>query len=275
MKRVARAKINLSLRIRGKRADGFHELESLFAPLALADTLTFEDAPAFVFTCDDSTLPADDSNLAVRAAHRFSERTDQPLRVRIHLEKRIPHGAGLGGGSSDAAVVLRALNERSGNPLAAAALAEIVGDLGSDVPYFLQDSAAFCRGRGEIVEPLPLKKQFRVLLIKPPFPVPTPWAYEHWAASRELTGAFYAAQNVDGVEFVNDLERPVFEKYLFLATLKTWLTKQSEVAAALMSGSGSTSFAVVRDAASMADLERRTRAEFGEDLWCCQTETLG
>lgn len=275
MKRVARAKINLSLRIRGKRADGFHELESLFAPLVLADVLTFEDAPAFAFTCDDPTLPVDDSNLAVRAARRFSERDGRPLQVHIHLEKHIPHGAGLGGGSSDAATVLRALNDRSGNPLTPAVLREIADELGSDVPFFLQDSAALCRGRGEIVEPRPLVKSFAVLLIKPPFPVPTPWAYQRWSASRELSGVSYAAQHADGVELINDLERPVFEKYLFLAALKTWLTQQPEVAAALMSGSGSTTFALVRDAGSMTDLERRTRAEFGNDLWCCQTETVG
>lgn len=275
MKRAARAKINLSLRIRGKRPDGYHELESVFAPLGLADALTFEDAPDFAFTCDDPTLPVDDSNLAVRAARRFSERTGQPLRVRIHLEKRIPHGAGLGGGSSDAAAVLRALNDRSGNPLASAVLGEIAGELGSDVPFFLQDSAALCRGRGEIVVPRPLVKPFAILLIKPPFPVPTPWAYQRWSAARELPGAFHAAQPVDGVEFVNDLERPVFEKYLFLAALKNWLTQQPEVAAALLSGSGSTSFAIVPDAGSRAELERRTRAEFGDDLWFCQTETTG
>ena len=273
MKRVAPAKINLSLRIRGKRADGFHEIESLFAPLTLADILSFEDAPAFSFTCDDPTLPGDDTNLAVRAARRFSERTGRSLTVRIHLEKRIPHGAGLGGGSSDAAAVLRALNDRSGNPLALPELNEIAGELGSDVPFFLQDSAARCRGRGEIVEPRPLVTRLRLLLIKPPFPVPTPWAYRRWSESRELPGISYAAQHVGGIELVNDLERPVFEKYFFLAALKSWLSQQPEVAAALMSGSGSTSFAILRDAASVEALETRTRAEFGEGMWCCRTET--
>ena len=273
MKRLARAKINLSLRIHGRRADGFHEIESLFAPLALADALSFEDAPAFGFTCDDPTLPADDSNLAVRAARRFAERTALPLRVRIHLEKQIPHGAGLGGGSSDAATVLRALNDRSGNPLALTELNEIASELGSDVPFFLQDSAALCRGRGEIVEPRPLATQLPILLIKPPFPVPTPWSYQRWSTSRELPGISYAAQDLGGTELINDLERPVFEKYLFLAALKSWLSRQPEVAAALMSGSGSTSFAILRAGCSVENLENRTRAEFGEELWCCRTVT--
>lgn len=275
MKRLARAKINLSLRIRGKRADGFHELESLFAPVGLADSLTFEDATAFRFTCDDRTLPTDDSNLAVRAARRFSERAGLPLRVSIHLEKRIPHGAGLGGGSSDAATVLRVLNERAGHPLSLPDLATIAGELGSDVPFFLQDSAALCRGRGEVVEPQPLAGPLPLLLIKPPFPVPTPWAYQHWSGSHELPGVFYGPQPLGDMELINDLERPVFEKYLFLAALKTWLMAQPEVAGALMSGSGSTSLAVLRDRSSAAALERRTRDEFGEELWCCQTETAG
>ena len=273
MKRVARAKINLSLRIRGRRADGFHELESLFAPLALGDTLSFEDAPAFSFTCDDPTLPADDSNLAVRAARRFAERTALPLRVRIHLEKQIPHGAGLGGGSSDAATVLRGLNDRSGNPLALAELIQIASELGSDVPFFLQESAALCRGRGEIVEPRPLATQLPILLIKPSFPVPTPWAYQRWSTSRDLPGISYAVQSVEEIALVNDLERPVFEKYLFLAVIKMWLCRQPEVAAALMSGSGSTSFAILRAGSSAEALEIRTRAEFGEELWCCRTAT--
>ncbi len=275
MNRLARAKINLSLRILGKRADGFHEIDTLIAPLALADELEFNDASTFRFTCSDSTLPTDDSNLVVRAARLFANRLGRPDNVHIHLEKKIPHGAGLGGGSSDAAAVLRALNERAGNPLAPPELSELAAQLGSDVPFFLHDSAARCRGRGEIVEPCALGATYRVLLIKPPFPVPTPWAYQRWLDSAELPEVSYAPQRLALGDLVNDLERPVFEKYLFLATLKSWLQRQPEVAGALMSGSGSTSFAVLHGSASMDELERRTREEYGDALWYCRTEICG
>jgi 4-diphosphocytidyl-2-C-methyl-D-erythritol kinase len=275
MNRVARAKINLSLRILGKRGDGFHEIDTLIAPIALADELEFTDAPAFAFSCSDASLPTDDSNLAVRAARLFAERTGQPTNVQIHLEKRIPHGAGLGGGSSDAAAVLRALNERANDVLSLADLTALAAQLGSDVPFFLHDSAARCRGRGEIVEPCPLEVAYRLLLIKPPFPVPTPWAYRRWLDSKELPEVSYAPQRLAWGDLENDLERPVFEKYLFLAALKSWLAAQTEVAGALMSGSGSTSFAVVHGSASINELERRARAEFGDELWYCQTEMCG
>ncbi len=208
----------------------------------------------------------------MRAARLFAERSGRPANVHIHLEKKIPHGAGLGGGSSDAAAVLRALNERSGSALSPAELSALAAQLGSDVPFFLHDSAARCRGRGEIVEPCPLGTSYRVLLIKPPFPVPTPWAYQRWLDSTELPDVPYASQRLAWGDLVNDLERPVFEKYLFLAALKSWLLQQPEVAGALMSGSGSTSFAVLHGSASIDELERRTRSEFGDELWYCQTE---
>ena len=275
MKRVARAKINLSLRILGKRADGFHEIDTLIVPIALADELEFRDAPDFAFTCSDPTLPIDDSNLAVRAARMFSDFAGQAPNVHIHLEKKIPHGAGLGGGSSDAAAVLLALNERANGAVASADLNTIAAQLGSDVPFFLHKCASRCRGRGEIVEPCAFDARYRLLLIKPPFPVPTPWAYQHWVDSNELPGVPYAPQRLAWGELVNDLERPVFEKYLVLATLKTWLLEQPEIAGALMSGSGSTSFALLHSSASIEELERRIRAEFGEDLWYCQTEICG
>src|SRR6202040_168949 len=103
--------------------------------------------------------------------------------------------------------------------------------------------AAVCKGRGELVSPTRLREQLSVLLVKPEFGVPTQWAYSRWRDSREIPGGSYASQGFDGQAFVNDLERPVFEKFVFLAELKMWLFKQAEVDAALMSGSGSTVFA--------------------------------
>jgi 4-diphosphocytidyl-2-C-methyl-D-erythritol kinase len=130
------------------------------------------------------------------------------------------------------------------------------------------------RGRGERVEPMATVPALPLLLIKPPFGVPTPWAYQHWASSREIPGIRYAAQEFAWGELVNDLERPVFEKYLFLASLKQWLLEQPEVAGALMSGSGSTVFAVLHERQLGFPLGERVAAEFGRDLWCYLCETI-
>ncbi len=275
MKLRAPAKVNLSLAILGKRPDGFHEIESLMAPLTLADTLEIEPLAAgsgIRFSCSDATLPADEGNLAVRAARRFFEATGIPPAVAIRLEKAIPHGAGLGGGSSDAASVLAGLNRLFGAPLSAEAVQTLAAEIGSDVPFFLAGGAAFCRGRGERVEPTRLARPLPLLLVKPDFGVSTPWAYSRWKDSRELPGISYAAQEFPWGRLVNSLERPVFEKYPFLALLKRWLLAQPESAGALMSGSGSTCFAVLKEQADGEALEARVREEFGE-VWSCSCRT--
>jgi len=271
----APAKINLHLSVLGKRPDGFHEIDSILVPLTLADTLTLEagDESRIAFTCSDATLPCDDSNLVVRAARRFFETAGLPPSVRIHLQKAVPHGAGLGGGSSDAATTLAGLNELFGAPLAPEALRALAAEIGSDVPFFLALSAAVCRGRGEIVEAVPFPHRLPLLLIKPDFGVPTPWAYSRWSDSREIPGISYAPQEFAWGRLVNDLERPVFEKYLFLPVLKRWLLQQPETAGALMSGSGSTCFAVLREVTQGPALEARAREAFG-DVWTCLCETL-
>ena len=123
-------------------------------------------------------------------------------------------------------------------------------------------------GRGEIVEPVAFAPVIPLLLLKPPFPVPTPWAYKHWAESRELPGVLYAPQKFAWGEMVNDLERPVFEKYLLLAELKMWLLGRTEVVGALLSGSGSTTIAILRERDDAHSIAARAREEFGE-LWAC------
>jgi len=274
----APAKINLSLAVLGKRPDGFHEIESLMVPLTLADTLEIEPLGGDMdgmggmggieFSCSDPGLPADDGNLAVRAARRFFEAAKLPASVRIRLTKEIPHGAGLGGGSSDAAATLAGLNAMHGSPLSGEAVHALAAEIGSDVPFFLAGSAALCRGRGERVEPVVFAESLPLLLVKPAFGVPTPWAYSRWKDSLELPGVPYGAQEFRWGRLVNDLERPVFEKYLFLGLLKKWLMEQPESVGALMSGSGATCFSVLRDASGGPALEERVKREFGE-VWTC------
>ncbi len=276
MQLYAPAKINLSLEIKGRREDGFHEIETLVAPISLADRLSIERADekeGIDFFCDDAALPAGEDNLVVRAAKLFRKSTETSGGLKISLEKKIPHGAGLGGGSSDAATTLLGLNELFATRLGQKDLMELAAQLGSDVPFFIAPSAAVCRGRGEIVSPVKLPVALRLLLVKPDFGVPTPSAYARWKDSQELAGVDYAPQEFSGVRFTNDLERPVFEKFILLAYLKTWLRQQPEVGVALLSGSGSTVFAVLRDGAETDHLGERVRTEIDPTTWTFACET--
>jgi 4-diphosphocytidyl-2-C-methyl-D-erythritol kinase len=276
MQLYAPAKINLSFEIKGRREDGFHEIETLMAPISLSDRLTIErnsDHEAIQFSCDDLSLPDGEDNLVVRAARLFQKATGIAAGIKITLEKNIPHGAGLGGGSSDAATTLLGLNELFGTHLEQNDLFKLAAEIGFDVPFFIAGSAAICRGRGELVQPTSLPGTFTLLLLKPDFGVPTPWAYERWKNSRKLPGVSYAPQEFCGMRFVNDLERPAFEKFVLLGYLKTWLCSQPEVGAALMSGSGSTLFAVLREAADAEKLAARARDDVDPTLWTrvCKT----
>jgi len=273
---MAPAKINLSLKVLRRRSDGFHEIETLIAPISLCDEIKIEQRSGkqqIAFRCDDPSVPKGEDNIVVRAAKVFFEETKVSGGVAIVLKKRIPHGAGLGGGSSDAASTLLALNELFETNFTREALAKMAEMIGSDVPFFIFQSAAVCKGRGELVSPTRLREQLSVLLLKPEFGVPTQWAYSRWRDSREIPGVSYGAQAFAQQSFVNDLERPVFEKFVFLAQLKMWLLKQPEVGAALMSGSGSTVFAVLRSNVDADPLAKRAKAELDPELWTCACKT--
>jgi len=276
MQVLAPAKINLSLRVLGRRGDGFHEIETFIAPISLCDEIKIERRSSrqeIAFRCDNPSVPKGKGNLVVRAANVFFEETNVASSVSIELKKRIPHGAGLGGGSSDAASTLLALNELFETNLPREELARMAEMIGSDVPFFIFQSAATCKGRGEVVSPTRLRERLPLLLLKPEFGVPTQWAYSRCRDSSEISGVSYRPQPFDGLTFVNDLERPVFEKFPFLAQLKMWLLKQPEVGTALMSGSGSTMFAVLRDGADADHLARRAKVELDPELWACLCET--
>ena len=276
MQVTAPAKINLSLRVLRRRSDGFHEIETFIAPISLCDDINIEQCSGtqeIVFRCDDPSLPKGEDNIVVRAANVFFEETKITGGVSIALKKRIPHGAGLGGGSSDAASTLLALNELFRTNLPREALAKMAKMIGSDVPFFIFQSAAVCKGRGELVSPTRMREQLSILLLKPEFGVPTQWAYSRWRDSGEIPSVSYGAQEFDGHTFVNDLERPVFEKFVFLPQIKMWLLKQPEVGAAFMSGSGSTIFAVIRDNSDVDRLAKRAKAELDPELWTCACKT--
>lgn len=275
----APAKINLWLRVLGRREDGFHALETRLAPLTLCDHLTLRPDAGLAagdigFECDDPTVPGDESNLVIKAV-RALEKTTGPLPgMHFSLTKRIPHGAGLGGGSSNAAAALRLVQAAFCPEVEPALLFEAAAAVGSDIPFFLLGGAADASGRGEIVEPVPDESAFpasagkppRVLLIKLPFGVATPWAYRQWRDSLEVPGLPYTPQATPWGELRNDLERPVFEKYPVLGLLKARLLQTPGVTASLMSGSGSTVFALLEESAEVENILAAVREEVGTEF---------
>ncbi len=264
----AAAKINLSLRVLRKREDGFHEIDTTIVKLpGLADEMTLQEADAFSFHCDDASIPSDASNLVVKAKDAYEKAVRKLIHCAIHLKKNIPHGAGLGGGSSDAAATLLGLNQLNDHALTVDQLIDLAASLGSDIPFFMTAGASRCTGRGEIIEPVAQPPKLPILLLKPAFSVATPDAYRRWEGSSELSRIHYQSQEVSGIRFVNDLEKPVFYKHRFLAEMKQWLLERKETAAALMSGSGSTMFAILKDPADAEKLAKAARHELDQNLW--------
>jgi 4-diphosphocytidyl-2-C-methyl-D-erythritol kinase len=235
----AHAKINLGLRVTGKRADGYHDLETIFQTIALHDTLTFTPAESLTLTCDAPDIPVDDTNLVLRAARAAGEPP-----VAIGLRKRIPAGGGLGGGSSDAAATLRALGRAD---------AETALSLGSDVPFFLLGGTAYATGRGERLVPLRSLAGIPLVLVFPPERVGTARAYAMLRRFSPPLGVERVRAMVEddllahATELINDFEEPVFAALPHLAAIKTRLYELG-AAWAGMSGSGSTMVGAFRDA---------------------------
>lgn len=272
----AAAKLNLWLRVLGKREDGFHEIDSLMVALpGLHDHLRIERAAEDSFSCNMAGVPSDESNLVIRARNVFRRKTGREDCLAITLEKRVPHGAGLGGGSSDAGATLEALDRYFATGLSDDLLRDLAAEIGSDVPFFLKPTVARVRGRGERIEAVPQFPALPVLLLKPSFGVSTPEAYRNWQRARALPGVCYEPQPYEWGELVNDLEMPVFQKFPFLAEVKMWLLKQKGVRGALMSGSGSTMFALLAHPELADEMAERARAELDPRLWTWSGWTAG
>ncbi len=276
------AKLNLFLAVTGRRADGFHDLVSLAAPLDFGDELAARPAgratgPQFSLACDDPAVPVDASNLVLRAATAFAAATGWRDAVHFRLTKRIPAGAGLGGGSSNAVAALRVLNELAGRPLAPEALARLAAGLGSDCALFLANAPVVMRGRGERVVPLPAAaaarvRGRRVLLFKPDFSISTAWAYARMAA----TGADYRrpaeaeAQLAAWLEgaaraedlLANNMEDVAFEKFIALPVMLAGLRREFGLAPR-MSGSGSACYALLDEDGVTDPIVAYIRARWG------------
>jgi len=250
--------------------------------------LTLEPGRPLGLTCDDASLPVDGTNLVLKAAAVYTKCRPSAIVGHFHLIKKVPHGAGLGGGSSDAAAALRLLDEVSGDPLGAEVLEGLAAEVGSDCAFFVRGQSAVMRGRGERLEILSATARAaltgrKVVLVKPPFGIPTPEAYGllakagkyRPAAQAEAELASWVAQPASDPSVLgNDLATPVFAKYLALpvglASFRpsTGLNWQ-------MTGSGSACFAFVSDGFEHARLREEVRRAWGSGAWVQETVISG
>ena len=261
---LAHAKLNLSLRVLYKRPDNFHELRTVFQTISLADELTisYSASKQTQIEIADNTIP---DNLVERAARRCLDAMRLTAKVHFTLKKRIPMGAGLGGGSSDAAAVLLALPALAGKALPIERLSEVAASLGSDVPFFLYGGTALGLGKGDELYPLPDSKPRYGVLIAPDIHVGTPEAYRDLSASLsdptpKLASFQAGCWQTQGFEPVNDFEIPVFQRHPRLATIrKSLIQKGAEIA--LMTGSGSSIFAFF----NTKETVRRVVQSWGEE----------
>ena len=269
--RSAPAKVNLFLELQAKRPDGFHALETLMVAVSLADTLTFMLADSLNLFCSDPALPTGDGNLVIKAASALRRRTGYPGGANIHLQKRIPAAAGLAGGSSDAAATLLALNQLWDANLSKSELAATAAEVGSDVAFFLDLPGAWCTGRGEIVEPVRPGKRLHLVLVCPLVGLSTAEVYRGAtipAALRSATAmrTAYATGDLAGIgkELFNRLQEPAEGLSPLVRQVRDVMARHAPLGC-LMSGSGSTLFALCPDHRAAVRLAAALRAEFASD----------
>lgn len=269
---LAYAKINLGLHVLAKREDGFHEIDTIMVKIGWADRISITPSISFGFTADDPNLPTDEGNLCVRAALAVAKATGRTLDVHIHLEKRVPYGAGLGSGSSDAATVLAALNARWGDPLPPKDLAVIAAGLGSDVPFFLGGPVAQALGRGERLLPQPHRGPTHAVVIVPPIHVPTGKAYG-WTVPQMRPPGTLLAQYQEPTRWqltlVNDFQAPVVQRYPDIEEVMNMLESHEATFSAL-SGSGSAVFGLfptLADAVRGSESIRRSKTGASCRIW--------
>ncbi len=282
---ICPAKVNLGLHVVGRRPDGYHDIVTIFQAIDLCDLLEGEAAASLTLEVSDPSIPADGTNLVVKAA-RLLQRHCPPARAlgaRLRLDKAIPAGAGLGGGSSDAAGALVLLKELWGLDLDSSALLALAAELGSDVPFFLSGGTALGQGRGATIEPLPPIDERLVLLGSPPFGLSTPEVYRALGAPltaerADVTVPRLFLKFVKGNDFAlatNDLEAVAFRLRGELAIFRDAVSR-SGAEVALVSGSGSTVFGLFRTGTDVSSKAEILRGEFpGWTLRVCKTVSSG
>lgn len=276
----AYAKLNLTLDVLGKREDGYHDLKSVMQTVSLRDDVEIDvgTGKPWCLTCDKEGIPCDERNLAWKAARVYCDATGKdPDGLQIRITKRIPSQAGMGGGSSDAAAVLRALNRHFGNPLSVEELAELGARVGSDVPFCVVGGTCMCEGRGEKLRRLPDMPSCLFVVCKPEFSVSTPQLYrkideveilkrpDHLATERALeeTDLEQLARNVFNVfDPVVAAEHPVLEE------IKSVMTEYGALACQ-MTGSGSATFAIVEEPLSAVAMSGLLKKNW-QDVFVCK-----
>ena len=249
----APAKLNIRLKITGRRPDGYHDLVSIMVPITLFDRLEVEvtSAPGIVLTSSGLPVPEDEGNLVYQAAQAFFSRTGLEAGASVRLTKAIPVAAGMGGGSSDAASTLLILNQAWGRPLTREDLHDLAVGLGADVPFFLHGAPALARGIGDILEPIEAWPGFWYVIITPPVPISTSWVYgnyklrltrdEHDSIRRRLARDPMDIRRI----LENDLETVTSARFPIIDSIKRSLI-DAGAEGALMTGSGPSVFGVFR-----------------------------
>ncbi|MDO9575530.1 MAG: 4-(cytidine 5'-diphospho)-2-C-methyl-D-erythritol kinase [bacterium] len=250
----AHAKVNFGLSVRERRKDGYHNIESVFQKIDLYDEIHIEKTESETIF-DTNSLPYEENNICHRVIERFLDLSNVEGGVRVHLQKNIWLGSGLGGASSDAATLLQGLNRMYEYPLEKDALFEIATSLGSDVPFFLNGNTAIVGGRGDIILPLHIQLPLYLVLVYPGFEIKTEWAYR--AIDEGKTGERKGVESVvksleegdiDGFAsaLFNDFEKVVFKKYPVIAEIKEKLLRSGCIGTSL-SGSGSVIYGIMRE----------------------------
>mmetsp|Transcript_20219 Transcript_20219/g.44134 ORF Transcript_20219/g.44134 Transcript_20219/m.44134 type:complete len:404 (-) Transcript_20219:145-1356(-) len=279
------AKVNLFLRIVGRRPDGYHDLASLFHTVSFGDTLDMEvlptEAPKDELTCNLPGVPTDESNLVIRALNLFRKMSGETARFRLNLQKSTPAQAGMGGGSSNAAAALFGANALCGRPATNQDLIKWTEDpvIGSDATFFLSEGTAYCTGRGEVITPvgaLPVPANMPIFLVKPRVGLSTPKVFK----AMDLEGLdktppeellrIFQEKGIDHETWVNDLETPAFKVAPELGELKQFLAKDGSFnfRAVLMSGSGSTIYAIGEPKGGEEAFKKAVKDKFNiEGIW--------
>ena len=275
--RNAPAKINLGLHVLRRRPDGFHDIETVFLRISWQDVLRVEPSDHLTMSCSDPSLPTDERNLVMKAARLLQQRYGPSTGAHLHLEKRIPYGAGLGGGSSDAAAALRLLNDHWSLALGDEQLARHALELGSDVPFFLGAEAALGSGRGERLEPLidpqtdePFRPPYALVVAMPEIGVSTGEAYAMMTPSEKGRPDLKEVVLSSDLsrwrrELTNDFEGPILSKYPEIAELKKAL-EAAGAGYAAMSGTGSAVYGFFTDDPAAAAAEEALR-QTGHVTW--------
>ena len=248
----APGKINLGLHVLRRRDDGYHDLETVFYPLQWSDTLSVREAPLLTLSCTDPVLDCGESNLVMRAARALAAAAGKHRGAAMELVKRLPMGAGLGGGSSDAAVALRLLSRLWSQPVTDATLLRLALSLGSDVPFFLNPVPSYATGRGEMLTPLEgYAIPYTLVVVVPHVHISTKWAFGRITPVPTRSVNLRAVVQSNDLDYwcqvlVNDFEAPVFDAYPALRARKEELLNQGAAYASL-TGTGAAVFGVFED----------------------------